>query len=150
MRWLRRGVNDRRRLEFLDQPENACPIANIQLVMNESGKAARETVLVPASVSLRPEENLTLVIVNTVDLESASVEKSAHLRPDQARRSRYQTDFAHFSALAIDILRMTGTPEQTVNEGVARFDDHLPQKPGERAADSFAFTNDLARVARII
>ena len=62
-------------------------IPDIQLVMSKIGEALLEAALIPASITLRPEEDRPLIVIETVNLESTLGKETAHLRTDQPIRT---------------------------------------------------------------
>ena len=79
--------------DFPDQREDAGAVADVELVMDETGDGPGQPLLVPAGVALRAEEDGALVVVDAVDLQARLMEIQRDLRADQPRRTRNQTTF---------------------------------------------------------
>jgi hypothetical protein len=61
-------VNDGIGLNLGNQVENPLTVADVQFVVDEALEILLEALLVPAGVSLRAEENGSLVVIHAVDL----------------------------------------------------------------------------------
>ena len=85
MRWLRGAVNNDVRSDRCNQRENAGTIANVKLVMVEPVERRDETALIPSRVTLRPEENGALIIIDAVYQKSLVREERTYFRSDKAR-----------------------------------------------------------------
>ena len=79
---LRRGVDDHRRSHACHEIQHALPVADVELVVPVRRQLTLQTLLVPASVSLRTEEHGALVVVHAVHVEAVAREIAADLAPD--------------------------------------------------------------------
>jgi hypothetical protein len=75
-------VNDYGGLQFSYEPQDRFTIANIDGVMLVPVNFGGESPEDPTCVAFRAKENRTLIVVNTGDSESESVEVDADLRTD--------------------------------------------------------------------
>ena len=62
------GVDDGVGLDLGNQVDDSLTVSDVQFVVNEAFEIFLEALLVPASVSLRAEEDGALVVINAVDL----------------------------------------------------------------------------------
>jgi hypothetical protein len=83
-------VDDRLWPHLLDEPEHTLSIADIEFVMSETPQRLREPALVPPGVARGSEEDRPLVIIDTMDVPSESVEVRRHFAANQPRRSSNQ------------------------------------------------------------
>ncbi len=95
VRGLGRGVDDDRRLDGLDQRQDAGAVADVELVVDEARQLLREALLVPAGVTLRPEEDRPLVVVHAVDGVAQGGEINADFRADEARGTGDEDGLGH-------------------------------------------------------
>ena len=85
--WLRCTVHNRGRTQSINQAQYTVPVADIQFVMHKIRQLDLEPMLIPSRVALRPEKACSRVVIDPVNLPSASSEVCADFRADQTRRS---------------------------------------------------------------
>ena len=96
-------VDDGIRADFCDEIDHSLPIPNINFMMNEAGKLGRKTLLVPPRVTLRTEEDGTLVVIDAVDLITEFIgEVLADLGTDEARGTGNEEFFSHKIKLPVE------------------------------------------------
>ena len=78
------GVDNGVGFEIRDEIKHALAIANVEFVVAEVFDQLGETLLVPARVPLRTEENGALVVVDPVDFPSEIGEVETNFRADEA------------------------------------------------------------------
>jgi hypothetical protein len=72
------------RFQFLDKRMNSPPVPYIQFMMPKVGQPLHQALLAPASISMGPEEDSPLIIVDAMDQKSLVMEKTHYLRTDKA------------------------------------------------------------------
>src|SRR5450631_4293664 len=75
MAWLRGGVNNYGGTDFIYQRENSRPVTDIEFMMNKSGEALLQALLVPSRVPLRAKKDRTLVAIHAMNLAAQFTRK---------------------------------------------------------------------------
>lgn len=110
MRGLGCGVNDGVGTKFIDEIEDAFPVADVELVVMETFEGSFESLLIPSGVTLRSEKYGALVVVDTVDLPSEFGIVDADLRSDKSRRTCDEKRFQNTEKLKTEILKLGKAP----------------------------------------
>ena len=77
-------MNDGIGLHHLEKIEHGTPISNVDIMVGVAGELFIQARTIPKRVTLRPEKDRALVVVETMDAEALVMEKSADLRADQS------------------------------------------------------------------
>jgi hypothetical protein len=80
-------VHNGRGAQLINQVQNAISVADIEFMVLKVREFRLEPTLVPSGVPLRPKKVRSRVVIDPVDLPTASSEVCANFRPDQTRRS---------------------------------------------------------------
>jgi hypothetical protein len=94
MRGLGGGVDDDGGLDRLDEGEDAGAVADVELVVDEALEFLGQTLLVPAGVALRAEEDGALVVVDAVDGVAKRGEVDADFGADETRGTGDEEGFS--------------------------------------------------------
>lgn len=84
------SVNDGVRPECVDEIQDTVPVANIEFMMLETRKVVLQPALVPARISLWPEKDRTLIVVQAMDFPPCPREVGANFGSDEAGRTGNQ------------------------------------------------------------
>ena len=88
-------MDDDVRFDLGHQVENALPITNIDIVMFIARDILAQTLQRPSCVAFGSKENGSLVVVDTVNLESGLTKMDTDFRPNQATRTGHQRFLTH-------------------------------------------------------
>ena len=82
---LRRRVDDDGWPDFADEGQDSGSIADVELVMNEPSQLAGEPLLIPPRITLWPEENGPLVVIDAMNaVPELAREIRANFRANEA------------------------------------------------------------------
>ena len=77
-------MNNCRRAQLLDELEDALAVPDVELVMDETGNLANQSLLIQSGISQGPKKNLPLIVVDPMDLAAVVGKLQASFGADQA------------------------------------------------------------------
>jgi len=88
VRRLGGGVHNHVRLHLCQKSQDAGAVTDVDFVVDKPGQVRHQAFLVPAGITLRPEENLALIVVDPMNGKPVLCEIDADFGADQTGGTR--------------------------------------------------------------
>ena len=83
MGWLSGAMDDCMWTQLLDQRIHTGAVSNVELMMNKPSHSLDQPLLIEASITLGSKDDRSLIIVDSVNLETPGAKVHASLRADE-------------------------------------------------------------------